>query len=66
MEAGFIWADLLTNLERSADHCSNIAVCLIDAHAQNMNLHESARELRAGNSEFDAQYRQYAAKYLHV
>lgn len=66
VEAGFIWADLLTNLERSADHCSNIAVCLIDADAQNLNLHESARELRAANPEYDAQYRRYAAKYLHV
>ena len=36
-DVGFIWADLLTNLERTSDHCSNIAVSIMDAHAHNMN-----------------------------
>ena len=30
METGFIWSDLLTDLERTADHCSNIAGCIMD------------------------------------
>ena len=30
IEAGFVWSDLLTNLERVADHCSNIAGCVIE------------------------------------
>ena len=30
IDAGFAWSDLLTNLERTADHCSNIAGCVID------------------------------------
>jgi len=41
VEAGFIWSDLLTDLERTSDHCSNIAVSIIDAHAHNMNAHQS-------------------------
>lgn len=31
IDAGFVWSDLLTNLERTADHCSNIAVCVLEA-----------------------------------
>lgn len=31
IEAGFVWSDLLTDLERTADHCSNIAGCVLDA-----------------------------------
>ncbi|MBQ7335876.1 MAG: Na/Pi cotransporter family protein [Clostridia bacterium] len=43
IEAGFVWSDLLTNLERVSDHCSNIAGCIIDSAHNNMNLHESQR-----------------------
>ena len=39
VEAGFIWSDLLTNMERTADHCSNIAACIIEADQQDMDLH---------------------------
>ncbi len=39
VEAGFIWSDLLTNMERAADHCSNIAACIIEAGHQDMDLH---------------------------
>ena len=38
IEAGFVWSDLLTNMERTADHCSNIAACLIDMKDENLNL----------------------------
>ena len=34
IEAGFIWSDLLTNLERVSDHCSNIACCMIEGGPQ--------------------------------
>ena len=33
IEAGFVWSDLLTDLERISDHCSNIAGCVLDAAA---------------------------------
>lgn len=61
--AGFIWSDLLTNLERTADHCSNIAGCVIDMAAENLNLHESLREMRDGNEDFKKSYRTYREKY---
>ncbi|MDO4744779.1 MAG: PhoU domain-containing protein, partial [Clostridia bacterium] len=66
IEVGFVWADLLTNLERTADHCSNIAVCLIDADENNMNLHESLRSIKHGNPYFDEKYKEYLSKYMIV
>ncbi len=66
IEAGFVWADLITDLERTADHCSNIAVCIIDAAENNMNVHESLRSMKKDNSYFDKKYEEYANKYLIV
>ncbi len=62
IETGFVWQDLLTNLERTSDHCSNIAGCILDAKA--MNLHESLRALKVDNAEFKKYYEQFARKYL--
>ncbi len=64
IEAGFVWADLITNLERTADHCSNIAVCVIDAAHNNMNLHESLRHMKSENSYFQEKFAAYADKYM--
>ena len=61
--AGFVWGDLLTSLERIADHCSNIAVCLLDMEDGNLNLHESLRTFRRDDPEFQARYAAYTKKY---
>ena len=63
IDAGFTWLDLLTGLERTADHCSNIAGCVIDAAHDTMNVHQSLREVRSGSEEFQEQYREYKRKY---
>ena len=63
IEAGFVWADLLTNLERTADHCSNIAVCTIDAKEHNMNIHESMKTIKSESEFFGKLYKVYADKY---
>lgn len=63
IEAGFVWADLVTNLERTADHCSNIAICVLDANQNNMNIHQTLRNMKKGNAEFDAMFAEYAEKY---
>ena len=63
IDAGFTWLDLLTNLERTADHCSNIAGCVIDAAHDMMNLHQSLREVRNGSEEFQERYREYRRRY---
>lgn len=63
VEAGFIWSDLLTNLERTSDRCSNIAVGIIDANAHNMNAHQSLRRLKEGNPYFIEKLDAYSRKY---
>lgn len=63
IEAGFVWADLLTNLERTADNCSNIAVCIVDVANHNMNAHEALREMRENNYDFNKRYEVYLEKY---
>ena len=63
IELGFVWADLLTNLERTSDHCSNIAGCIIDMADNNMNLHETLKEVRKNNPEFDEMRDSFAEKY---
>ena len=64
IETGFVWSDILTNLERTSDHCSNIAGCVIDTHRHNMNLHESLRKMKEDNPEYKARYEELAEKYL--
>jgi len=64
IEAGFIWSDLITNMERVADHCSNIAGCMVDAKDQNMNLHLSLNQVRNESSLFREKYEEYSKKYL--
>lgn len=61
--AGFAWLDLLTNLERTADHCSNIAGCVIDVAHDNMNLHQSLRDARNDSQEFRERFKAYQHKY---
>ncbi len=63
IEAGFVWSDLLTNLERIADHCENIALCVIDSNAKNMNAHEALKEAKVTNPNYDKQYFAFREKY---
>ena len=64
IEAGFVWSDLLTNLGRVADHCSNIAGCVIEMSSETLNLHDYTRMVRSESSEYAEMYREYAEKYL--
>jgi len=64
IELGFILQDLLTNFERVSDHCSNIAVCLIQIKENSMDTHEYMNELkRLDKSEFMDEFNQYKNKY---
>ncbi len=61
--AGFVWSDLLTDLERTADHCSNIAGCMLDMAGQDMSLHEHLREFRNQSQDFRRRFAEYMEKY---
>mgnify|MGYP000379455358 FL=1 len=64
MKQGFAFNDLLTNLERIAAHCSNIAVAMIELEAADFDTHEylkSVRELK--NDTYMAYFDEYERKY---
>ena len=63
IEAGFVWCDLLTDLERTSDHCSNIAGCVIDAAQHELNLHETLHNVRSSDEEYQRRLSAYAAAY---
>ena len=63
MEHGFVLSDILTNLERVADHCSNVAGCVVEmARHDALDMHRYNDEAKHGDS-FDRLYREYGAKY---
>ena len=65
IELGFILSDILTNIERVSDHCSNIAVCLIQIKENNMDTHEYMTELKKlEKSEFMDEFTSYQTKYM--
>ena len=61
--AGFVWSDLLTNLERVSDHCSNISGCVLDSAGSTMNIHENQRVLKNTNEEYKQEYNFFQHKY---
>jgi len=64
IEHGFVLSDVLTNLERVSDHCSNIAGCLIEmSRHEALDLHNYLNEVKAGGKEYDAYFKQYKEKY---
>ena len=63
IEAGFVWSDLLTDLERVSDHCSNIAGCLIDASMHNLSIHETQRIAEDSSSDYGKLFKDYSKKY---
>ncbi len=65
IEMGFVLTDLITNYERVADHCSNIAVCMIQIHENNFDTHSYMTELKAvDNGEFSKKFGEYSRKYM--
>jgi len=63
IDVGFVWSDILTNLERVADHCSNIAGCIMDIEDNNMNIHQSLRSMRLDSEDFRVRFEEYRLKY---
>ncbi len=63
IEAGFVWSDLLTDLERVGDHCSNIALGVIDANNHNMNAHAALKAIHHDDPTFKSKFIEYSEKY---
>ena len=64
IELGFILSDVLTNLERVADHCSNIAGCLIEiSQNEALDLHNYLKRVHKGGEVYDREHREFEEKY---
>ncbi len=64
IEMGFIHSDLLTNLERVSDHCSNIAACMIEIAHNSFEMHGYINTLNKDhNNIYTERYAHYSEKY---
>ncbi len=65
IELGFILSDVLTNCERVSDHCSNIAVCIIQIRKEELNTHGYLNQVKHSiTGEFVDDFNKYAEKYV--
>lgn len=64
IELGFILSDMITVLERVADHCSNIAVCIIKVNEDEFDTHKYLDIIKnENNEEFNEKFNKYQEKY---
>lgn len=64
IELGFIFSDLITNYERVSDHCSNIAVCMIQVNKESFETHEYLHEVRKYEfGKYKSDYERFKEKY---
>lgn len=64
IEQGFIFSDLLTNYERISDHCSNIAVCMIQVNESSFDTHQYLKGIKSEETgEFSKAFDKFMSKY---
>lgn len=64
LKQGFAFNDLLTNYERIAAHCSNVAVAMLELDAAEFDTHEYVKSVRQGeNEQYMEWFNEYASKY---
>jgi phosphate:Na+ symporter len=63
VESGFILEDMLTAFERTADHCSNVAIEMLQVAEGKLEAHEYLNALKAGELQESAKYSERFAKY---
>ncbi|MEG1524953.1 MAG: Na/Pi cotransporter family protein [Clostridia bacterium] len=65
IELGFVLSDLLANLERVSDHCSNIAACMIQTQQEAFDMHSYLESVKAtdGNPDFSAKVQAYTKQF---
>lgn len=64
IEKGFVFSDLLHNYGRISDHCSNIAVAVIEVSHNSFDAHRYLQGVKYGDQEFQTVFQEYAAKYV--
>ena len=63
VELGYIFQDILTNLERISDHCSNIAGILIETD-EKTNIHAYLHDIKENDETFRREYHEYSTQYF--
>ena len=63
IELGFILSDVLANLERISDHCSNIASCVVEIAHNSLDMHSYTKTFKAGDELFDRYFEEYSKQY---
>ncbi len=63
IEMGFVLSDTLTNFERISDHCSNVAVAIIELVKGDFDTHQYLNSIKYGNEEFGEMFREFSTKY---
>lgn len=64
IELGFILSDIMTNYERIADHCSNIAVCVLQLEERDLEAHDYLIKMKTDNEDFKQKYKKYKNLYV--
>ncbi len=64
IELGFVLSDVTTNYERIADHCSNIAVCVLQTGKGGFEAHGYLGKMKSDDEEFKLRYEEYKKKYV--
>ncbi len=65
IELGFVLSDITTNFERIADHCSNIAVCLLEVNDDEFDTHAYMNRLKGNdNIDFRSKVIVYEQRYM--
>ena len=65
IELGFVLNDLLVNLERVSDHCSNIAGCIIEISEYGaLDMHKYIADIRHGSEKYEEKYKEYKKQYV--
>ena len=63
IETGFVLADILNNYERVSDHCSNIAVSVIETSHNMFETHSYLNKVKFGNKNFNDNFERFSEKY---
>ncbi|MEG2003952.1 MAG: PhoU domain-containing protein, partial [Clostridia bacterium] len=65
IKLGFVFSDMLSNFERVSDHCSNIAVAMIEVSQSSFDTHEYLNSVKSNNNDaFQRYYALYKDKYI--
>ncbi len=64
IELGYVLSDLLRNLERVSDHCSNIAGLVLEMEKKHdLSIHQYLKSVKKGGNDYNKRYEEYSAKY---